>query len=47
MLSLFYKILEIKIPKEITLTIFKPNSSSTTDSQIILIKSILGQFKLK
>lgn len=43
MLSLFYKNLEMKITKNIGITIFKPN----TNNQLILIKSELGQFKLK
>lgn len=43
MLSLFYKILEIKIGKELNVMTFKPSKKD----QIILIKSELGQFKLK
>ena len=43
MLSLFYKIIELKLTNDIYLTIFKPNKNS----QIILIKGKLGQFKLK
>ena len=42
MLSLFYKILETKIPEGTFITIFKPNK----EKQIILIKGKLGQFKL-
>lgn len=43
MLSLFYKKYETKIPKEIVITIFKPNKND----QVILAKSKIGQFKLK
>jgi hypothetical protein len=42
MLSLFYKILEQKIPEGIHIRIFKP----LKEKQIILVKGKLGIFKL-
>jgi ribosomal protein L6P/L9E len=43
MLSIVRKIIETKTPKEITITIYKPNK----ENQIIIVKGKLGQYKIK